>query len=309
MLTSGNADGRRDVPQYLTAVGGTVYFSGFDPTNQVQLWASGGTAATTARLTSGNASQGGPQPADADGGRQPAVLLGATTGCTGRSCGRSTGTTPGAATMLTSANVAGGGVNPTNLAAVGSTLYFAGNDGVHGAQLWSSNGTSGGTAMVADINGTATANVANLTNVNGTLYFTAYTLSGGLPGVAERRDGGGTVQDTSLSTGGSTIPTALTADGQGLYFTAPGATMWQWQPAATSRRRRRSPGRPRRGSSTARRCRRPSSTPRPACRGPSAYTPAAGTVLGAGTDTLSVTFTPDRHDRLHDGRRRRRRSR
>ena len=32
------------------------------------------------------------------------------------------------------------------------------------------------------------------------------------------------------------------------------------------------------------------------------YTPAAGTVLGAGNNqTLSVTFTPDRHDRLHHG--------
>ena len=31
------------------------------------------------------------------------------------------------------------------------------------------------------------------------------------------------------------------------------------------------------------------------------YTPAAGTILGTGSDTLSVTFTPQRHSRLHDG--------
>ena len=89
-----------------------------------------------------------------------------------------TGTTPGAAVMLTSANVSGGGVNPTNLGAVGGTVYFSGNDGVHDAKLWSSNGTTGGTGMVADIDGLATANVASPTNVNGTLFFTAYTLAG-----------------------------------------------------------------------------------------------------------------------------------
>ena len=44
------------MPQYLTALGGTVYFSGFDATNGLQLWASSGTAAGTGRLTSGGAS-------------------------------------------------------------------------------------------------------------------------------------------------------------------------------------------------------------------------------------------------------------
>ena len=34
MLTSGNATGGGTVPQYITAVGGTVYFSGFDLTNR-----------------------------------------------------------------------------------------------------------------------------------------------------------------------------------------------------------------------------------------------------------------------------------
>ena len=37
------------------------------------------------------------------------------------------------------------------------------------------------------------------------------------------------------------------------------------------------------------------------CRGTFAYTPAAGTVLGAGTQTLKVVFTPDGSDRLRGG--------
>ena len=82
MLTSGNATGGGTVPQYLTAVGGTVYFSGFDLTNHEQLWSSGGTAATTGRLTSGNASQGGvnPQMLTAAGN---SVYYSANDGCTG----------------------------------------------------------------------------------------------------------------------------------------------------------------------------------------------------------------------------------
>ena len=59
------------------------------------------------------------------------------------------------------------------------------------------------------------------------------------------------------------------------------------------RPRRRSPGPTRRTSPTARPWAARSSTPRPACRGRFVYTPASGTVLGAGSNqTLSVTFTP-----------------
>ena len=47
-------------------------------------------------------------------------------------------------------------------------------------------------------------------------------------------------------------------------------------------------------------------TPRPACRARLAYTPGQRDGADAGNDqTLSVTFTPDRHDRLHHGHDRR----
>src|SRR5204862_8098310 len=56
------------------------------------------------------------------------------------------------------------------------TLFFAGNDGTHGQELWRSNGTTAGTAMVLDIQpGTPSSSPALLTNVNGTLFFTAFT--------------------------------------------------------------------------------------------------------------------------------------
>jgi ELWxxDGT repeat protein len=61
-----------------------------------------------------------------------------------------------------------------NLTAVGSTLYFTYNDGVHGDELWKSDGTPLGTQMVADIQPGATgSSPVNLIAVGGTLFFTA----------------------------------------------------------------------------------------------------------------------------------------
>jgi ELWxxDGT repeat protein len=53
-------------------------------------------------------------------------------------------------------------------------LLFAGDDGVHGQELWVSDGTADGTTMVADINpGAPGSTPANLTVVDGVVYFTA----------------------------------------------------------------------------------------------------------------------------------------
>ena len=260
-----------------------MYFSGFDPTDKSQLWSTNGTAAGTKRLTTANAATTGmnPQFVTAAGGT---VYFSANDGVHGTQLWSSNGTTT---TMLTSGNVAGGGVSPNDLTMVGNTLYFTGDDGVHGTQLWSSNGTAAGTAMVADINGTTTADVTNITNVNGTVYFAAYTSKNGFQIWQTNGTASGTVMDTSLATG-TTAPSDLTAVGNDLSFMAPGATIWEWAPAAqaTPTITWATPA----GSRTARRRR---AARRDGERGGTfVYSPAAGTVPKAGSDTLSVTFTP-----------------
>jgi len=61
-----------------------------------------------------------------------------------------------------------------HLTAVGSTLYFTYDDGVHGNELWKSDGTPQGTLMVADIQPGATgSSPVNLIANGNTLFFTA----------------------------------------------------------------------------------------------------------------------------------------
>ncbi len=276
-------------PQSLTAVGNTLYFTGFDATNGFQLWESSGTAAGTVRLTGGGAPGMGlnPQELTAVGST---LYFSASDGVHGTQLWSIAGTTANSETMLTGANVVGGGVSPADLTAVGGTLYFAGDDGVHGDQLWSSTGTAGGTAMVADINGTTTSDATNLIDANGTLYFAAYSSNTGFQVWQSDGTAAGTVMDTSLSTG-TTAPLDLTAVGNDLYFKAPGATLWEWVPATTQTTPTitwATPAGITYGTAlTSTQLDATASVP-----GTFAYTPAAGTVPKAGSDTLSVTFTP-----------------
>lgn len=72
-----------------------------------------------------------------------------------------------------------GSSEPRWLADVGGTLFFVADDGEHGGELWRSDGTEAGTEMVRDIYPGNSPDFfgiyapASLTNVDGTLFFTA----------------------------------------------------------------------------------------------------------------------------------------
>src|SRR5262249_43915428 len=73
--------------------------------------------------------------------------------------------------------------NPMELTNVNGELFFTADDGVHGRELWESDGTEAGTVLVKDINpGGASSSPSRLTNLNGTLFFGAFDSTHG-PGL------------------------------------------------------------------------------------------------------------------------------
>ncbi len=111
---------------------------------------------------------------------------------------------------------------PSVLTNVNGVLYFAADDGVHGFELWKSDGTAAGTMLVQDINtGPAHSEPIQLLNLNGTLYFAA---ADGVHGDELWRSEG--TRDTTVLVkdinGGvlPSAPTALTDVNGTLFFTA-----------------------------------------------------------------------------------------
>lgn len=63
---------------------------------------------------------------------------------------------------------------PQNFVKVNNTLYFSADDGIHGNELWQSDGTEEGTVLVKDIaTGIGNSNPDNLILIKHTLFFTA----------------------------------------------------------------------------------------------------------------------------------------
>jgi ELWxxDGT repeat protein len=95
-------------------------------------------------------------------------------------------------------------VYPTNLTAVGDTLFFAGNDIATGTELWKSDGTTAGTVLVKDLETSIgyASFPSSLIDVDGTLFFLALGDSNTSVGLW-KSDGttAGTVLITKITTG------------------------------------------------------------------------------------------------------------
>jgi ELWxxDGT repeat protein len=156
-------------PSSLTNVNGTLYFAADDGTHARELWKSDGTGGGTRLVKDINPSTwSGPNDlANVNG----TLFFSADDGTLGRELWKSDGTATG--TVLVKDIIPGSSDSnyPNYLTSVNGTLFFTiYYDGLNGVELWKSDGTTAGTALVKDLN---PGNVWELTNVNGTLFFSA----------------------------------------------------------------------------------------------------------------------------------------
>lgn len=113
-------------------------------------------------------------------------------------------------------------VTPSSLTSAGPRVFFTASDGVHGNELWSSNGNPEGTAMVRDIrSGPQGSSITSLTSDGNQVYFQADNVTRGeqlwkSDGTRER-----TVMVRNIAPGAKRgILSDLTPFGGVMYFSA-----------------------------------------------------------------------------------------
>jgi ELWxxDGT repeat protein len=220
-FNAGSYSENSSAPDQLTNVNGTLFFVANDGVHGRELWKSTAAGTVMVKDIGPGYSTAGPSGLTNVNGT---LFFTADDGAHGPELWKSDGTDAGTV-LVADINPGSAGSNPGSTIGskptnVNGTLYFPADDGVHGVELWKSDGTAAGTKLVKDISpGTIGSSPAYLTNVNGTLYFTANDGNGvGL----WKSDGtaAGTTLLREISTGSSGAADSLTSVNGRLFFAA-----------------------------------------------------------------------------------------
>ncbi|TWT97586.1 Peptidyl-prolyl cis-trans isomerase A precursor [Botrimarina colliarenosi] len=172
----------------LIAVGNTLYFTANDGTNGVELWKSDGTSNGTTQVKNIAAAAGASSTPGNLTEVNGVLYFSATDGVNGRELWKSDGTASGTVmvkdintgttttTSGTTTTETPRSSSPGLMTVVGNTLYFVAIDSVHGAELWKTDGTAGGTVRLTDLYAGTTNSFGagdQLTAVGNTLFFSA----------------------------------------------------------------------------------------------------------------------------------------
>lgn len=202
---------------------GLVFFQHQDGTHGVELWKTNGTVAGTALVKdlfpAYPTSDSNPQWLTPYKGALFFAAVDASG--SGYHLWRSDGTASGTVIVKRFPSRWAGIWSPVDerMTVAGNTLFFPADDGVHGFELWKSDGTGSGTVMVRDIAPYGGSEPHHLTDVNGTLFFVSSAV-GAASGLWKSD---GTSQGTVLVRGIGT-PTELTNVNGTLFFAAEGGT-------------------------------------------------------------------------------------
>ncbi len=117
------------------------------------------------------------------------------------------------------------GSDPSNFTRVGTTAYFLASTPATGSELWKTDGTTAGTALVRDIRpGVEGSGIQSLFNVNGTLFFTANDGVNGYELWKSDGTAAGTVLVSNIHPTASSNPNSLVNIGGVVYFSADDGT-------------------------------------------------------------------------------------
>jgi len=231
-------------PAFLTAVGSTLYFAAEESTHGREIWRSDGTESGTTLVKDIRSGTGASMPYDLTSVNGQ-LYFWANDYVLGDELYISDGTADGTGMVKDirsgsgSSHGAYSGQQDRPIV-FNNKLYFWANNGTNGDELWMSDGTESGTAMVKDINASSSSALPfYLCELGSRFFFAATDADHGRELWSSDGTNTGTLRVSDINSGtGSAYPVDLIAMGNALYFWASdgtnGVELWKYTPNEAS---------------------------------------------------------------------------